>query len=71
VLLYFIVLVEVIEIQIGFEFKLICNLYNRFEKEKNFLFKNRHLGRIHGAARLASPRARGLRGLADSWARTA
>jgi hypothetical protein len=26
--------VEVIEIQIYFEFKLICNLQNRFEKEK-------------------------------------
>jgi hypothetical protein len=37
VLLYFIVRVEVVEIQILFEFKLICNLQNRFEKEKEFL----------------------------------
>jgi hypothetical protein len=38
VLLYFIVRVEVVEIQIGFEFKLICNLQNRIEKEKEFEF---------------------------------
>jgi hypothetical protein len=37
VLLYFIVRVEVVEIQISFEFKLICNLSNKFEKEKGFL----------------------------------
>jgi hypothetical protein len=37
VLLYFIVQVEVVEIQIGFEFKLICNLQNRIEKEKEIL----------------------------------
>jgi hypothetical protein len=34
VILYFIVRVEVVEIQICFEFKLIYNLQNRFEKEK-------------------------------------
>jgi hypothetical protein len=40
VLLYFIVRVEVVEIQICFEFKLICNLQNRFEKEKEKEFFN-------------------------------
>jgi hypothetical protein len=77
VLLYFIVRVEVIEIQISFEFKLICNLQNRFEKEKNnFLIRNRLRAELH-AAQPATPRAHGLRGPAglrrsptDSWART-
>jgi hypothetical protein len=58
VLLYFIVRVEVVEIQIWFEFKLICNLQNRFEKEKEFLNWKSALGRI-------------LRGPADSQACTA
>jgi hypothetical protein len=41
-LLYFIVRVQVVEIQIWFDFKLICNLQNRFEKGKNnFLIGNR------------------------------
>jgi hypothetical protein len=44
--MYFIVRVEVIEIQICFEFKLICNLQNRFEKEKEFLNWKLALGRI-------------------------
>jgi hypothetical protein len=46
VLLYFIVRVEVVEIQISFEFKLICNLQNRFEKEKEFLNWKSASGRI-------------------------
>jgi hypothetical protein len=65
--------VDVVEIQICFEFKLICNLQNRFEKEKkkNFFIGNR-LQTEFGAAQPASPHARGLlRGLVDSWARTA
>jgi hypothetical protein len=45
--LYFIVQVEVVEIQIWFEFKLICNLQNRFEKEKKeFLNWKSASGRI-------------------------
>jgi hypothetical protein len=75
--LYFIVRVEVVEIQISFEFKLICNLQNRFEKEKNnFLIRNRLRAELH-AAQPATQRAHGLRGPAglrrgptDSWART-
>jgi hypothetical protein len=63
--------VEVVEIQILFEFKLICNLQNRFKKKKkNFLIGNR-LRAEYGAAQPASPRAHGLRGPADSRARTA
>jgi hypothetical protein len=56
--LYFIVQVEVVEIQIWFEFKLICNLQNRFEKEKkkNFLIGNR-LQAEFGAAQSATARA--------------
>jgi hypothetical protein len=61
---WLIVLVEVIEIQIWFEFKLICNLKNGFEKEKNFLFKKRHLGRIHSAAQPAGAAAQRIRGRA-------
>jgi hypothetical protein len=44
--LYFIVQVEVVEIQIWFEFKLICNLQNRFEKEKKILNWKSASGRI-------------------------
>jgi hypothetical protein len=44
--LYFIVRVEVIEIQISFEFKFVCNLENSFEKEKGFSNFLRLLGRI-------------------------
>jgi hypothetical protein len=36
VLMYFIVWVEVIEIQIWSEFKLVWNLWKVFEKEKGF-----------------------------------
>ncbi len=36
VLLYFIVRVEVVEIQIWFEFKLVCNLYNDLKNKKVF-----------------------------------
>jgi hypothetical protein len=58
VLLYFIVQVE---------FKLICNLQNRFEKEKEFLIWNR----LRAEFDAASPCARGLRGPVDSRACTA
>jgi hypothetical protein len=38
VLLYFIVRVEVIEIQIWFEFKLVCNLQKGLKFIKDFIF---------------------------------
>jgi hypothetical protein len=38
--------VEVVEIEICFELKLICNLQNRFEKEKEFLNWKSASGRI-------------------------
>jgi hypothetical protein len=51
--------VEVVEVQIVFEFKLICNLQNRFEKEKKILNWKSALDRIwHGPA---GHRARDLR----------
>jgi hypothetical protein len=61
VLLYFIVRVEVIETQIWFEFKLICNLQNSFEKEKGFLILIQLLGRNLSSAQPASLRARARR----------
>jgi hypothetical protein len=45
VLLYFIVRVEVVAIQIWFEFKLVWNLQNRFEKDKWFPIFPSLLGR--------------------------
>jgi hypothetical protein len=59
VFLYFIVWVEVVEIQIWFEFKLICNLQNRFEKEKEFLNWKLASGWIRRGP--ADHRTRGLR----------
>jgi hypothetical protein len=46
VLLYFIVRVEVFEIQIWFEFKLICNLQKGLKINKGFSIFYRVLGRI-------------------------
>jgi hypothetical protein len=48
--------VEVVEVQILFEFKLICNLQNRFEKEKKILIGNR-LWTEFGMAQPATARA--------------
>jgi hypothetical protein len=44
VLLYFIVRVEVIEIQIWFEFKLVCNLQKGLKIYKGFSIFLRHIG---------------------------
>jgi hypothetical protein len=44
VLLYFIVRVEVIEIQIWFEFKLVCNLQKGLKIYKWFSIFLRHIG---------------------------
>jgi hypothetical protein len=64
VLLYFIVRVEVIEIQIWFEFKLICNLQYSFEKKKkNFLVGN-WLRAEFGAAQPAGAVAQRIHGRA-------
>jgi hypothetical protein len=54
-LLYFIVRVEVIEIQIWFQFKLVWNLENIFEKDKVFSIFPSLLGRNRlGPAGLSS-----------------
>jgi hypothetical protein len=44
VLLYFIVRVEVVEIQIWFEFKLVCNLQKGLKIYKGFSIFLRHIG---------------------------
>jgi hypothetical protein len=61
VLLYFIVRVEIIEIQIRFEFKLISNLQNRFEKEKEFFNWKSASGRIRRSPAGLTARARPAR----------
>jgi hypothetical protein len=43
-LLYFIVRVEVVEIQIWFEFKLVCNLQKGLKTYKRFSIFLRHIG---------------------------
>jgi hypothetical protein len=64
VLLYFIVRVEVVEIQFSFEFKLICNVQNRFEKE--FLNWKSDSGQIRrGLAGGAA--ARWITGVKPTW----
>jgi hypothetical protein len=52
VLLYFIVRVEVIKIQIWFEFKLICNLQKGLENHKGFSNFLGNMGRITASVQL-------------------
>jgi hypothetical protein len=53
VLLYFIVRVEVVEIQIWFEFKLICNLQKGLKNYKGFSNFLGNMGRIPALAQLS------------------
>jgi hypothetical protein len=57
-LLYFIVTIEVIEIQIWFEFKLVCNLQKGLKIYKGFSIFPSHMGQNPLAAQPASSRMR-------------
>jgi hypothetical protein len=58
VLLYFIVRVEVVEIQIWVEFKLVCNLQKGLKIYKGFSIFLRRIGLNPGLGPAASSRAR-------------
>jgi hypothetical protein len=60
-LLYFIVRVEVIEIQIWFEFKLVCNLQNVLKIYKGFSIFLRRIGLNSRSQLSRPPLARGPR----------
>jgi hypothetical protein len=64
-LLYFIVRVEVVKIQIWFEFKLVCNLQKGFEIYKGFSIFLRRIGPNSRSRPSLPPPACGLRGSAS------
>jgi hypothetical protein len=70
VLCYFIVRVEVIEIQIWFEFKLVCNLQKGLKIYKGFSVFLRRIGLNSQSWPSLPPPTRGPRGPAVFWVRT-
>jgi hypothetical protein len=70
VLLYFIMRVEVVEIQIWFEFKLVCNLQKDLNIDKGFSIFLRCIGTNSRSRPSLPPPAHGPCGPAICWART-